>query len=145
MSQQLRTLKDFERVAKALEDPNAKPHEYEVKSFGYCKNCKAVVAYESEASIEWLYQKCLSCGMSKSNAMGSFNYLILTWVLMPNAFRPQVDTLYSREKQREFFDEVAKKRVEELAAESREYELKHVAAETQAIKLSELRNKVKHS
>src|SRR3989344_465245 len=85
MTQRLKTVEDFERVAKALQDPNAKLHEYTVKSFGYCLTCESVVEYEGEYGPEWLQETCLKCKAIASAAMGSFRRFILTGDMVPVA------------------------------------------------------------
>ena len=145
MTGRLETVEDFERVAKALQDPNAKLHEYTVKSFGYCLNCENVVEYEADYGPEWFQQTCLHCNGIRSAAIGSFRNLILTGDMVPVAVAEQIGHLYSRKMQKTFLLECAKARMQKLADAATEYERKHKEASQQAMALAELCDRVRRS
>ena len=145
MTQRLKTVEDFERVAKALQDPNAKLHEYTVKSFGYCLTCESVVEYEGEYGPEWLQETCLKCKAIASAAMGSFRRFILTGDMVPVAVAEEIAHLYSRKTQKTFLLECATARMQKLADDATEYERNHKEASQQAMALAELCDRVRRS
>ena len=145
MTQRLETVEDFERVAKALQDPNAMPHKYVVKSFGYCLNCESVVEYEGNYGPEWFQETCLKCKTIASAAIGSFRRLILTGDMVPVAVAEEIAHLYSRKTQKTFLLECATARIQEFADEATEYERKFKEASAQAQQLAELRYRVQRS
>ena len=145
MTQRLKTVEDFERVAKALQDPNAKLHEYTVKSFGYCLTCESVVEYEGEYGPEWLQETCLKCKAIASAAMGSFRRFILTGDMVPVAVAEEIAHLYSRKTQKTFLIESVTARIQELDDEATEHERKLKEASEQALQLAALRYRVQRS
>ena len=147
MTGRLETVEDFERIAKALQDPSAKLHEYTVKSFGYCLNCESVVEYEADYGPEWFRQTCLNlnCKKTASAAIGSFRRFILTGDMVPVAVAEQIGHLYSRKMQKTFLLECAKARMQKLADAATEYERKHKEASQQAMALAELCDRVRRS
>ena len=147
MTGRLETVEDFERIAKALQDPSAKLHEYTVKSFGYCLNCESVVEYEADYGPEWFRQTCLNlnCKKTASAAIGSFRRFILTGDMVPVAVAEEIAHLYSRKTQKTFLIESVTARIQELDDEATEHERKLKEASEQALQLAALRYRVQRS
>ena len=98
----LSTAKGFERVTKALLDPESQPHQYRVKTFGYCTECSGVVEFEMGGGVDDFYEKCLKCDATPLKAAIE-RRIILQGEMLPAALKGEVDTLHSRGKQAEFF------------------------------------------
>jgi len=98
----LKTAKGFERVTKALLDPESQPHQYRVKTFGYCTECSDVVEFEMGGGVDDFYEKCLKCGTTPLKAAIE-RRIILQGEMLPAALKGEVDALHSRGKQAEFF------------------------------------------
>ena len=98
----LSTAKDFERVTKALLDPESQPHQYRVKIFGYCTECSGVVEFEMGGGVDDFYEKCLKCGTTAYKSAMKRS-IILQGEMVPAALKSHVDYLHSRGKQTEFF------------------------------------------
>ena len=110
MSRHLKTVKDFEKIAEALEDSQSR--QYNVRSFGYCTRCNSAAEYEFSGSLEGIGEECLKCGAAQSGPLGSLkSRLILSGDMVPVAFKAEIDVLHSRERQREFFLELLEKRI----------------------------------
>lgn len=62
-------VEDFEKVKKALDDPNSKPHQYCVKNFGFCTACNRLTEFAGNYSSEYCYIVCWSC-----NRLFEFKY-----------------------------------------------------------------------
>lgn len=107
MAQKLETLEDFQRVAKALADPDAKPHEYCVQSFGYCTHCLKVTSYTSESGPEGGIIVCKEC--LRRDAWGSYRYGVavsapyFTGNMVPLRYREEVAKRHSRGNQSVYF------------------------------------------
>lgn len=113
---QLKTVKDFEKVAKALQDFNTKPHQYQVKSFGYCTECRKVVEYKVDVGLGNLrYKECLNCNTKDYNTYSDSR--ILTGKNVPVSAREEVDKFHSRKQQKKYFAEMVKQRFSEIKSE----------------------------
>ena len=98
----LSTTKDFERVLAAFRDPESQPHQYRVKTFGYCTECSDVVEFEMGGGVDDFYEKCLECGTTALKTAIK-RHTILQGEMVPAALKSKVDNLHSRGKQAEFF------------------------------------------
>lgn len=98
----LNTAKDFERVLAALLDPESQPHQYRVKTFGYCTECSGVVEFVTGGGVDDFYEKCLKCGATPLKATIE-RRIILQGEMLPAALKGEVDALHSRGKQAGFF------------------------------------------
>jgi len=106
----LETVEDFERIARALADPDSQPDDFIVRRFGYCKICRAVrgcEGYMDEDCVERCYGGRESGsghdfyvdGTSGAVLVGIF----LTGGHIHSAYRRKVENLHSRKNQTIFF------------------------------------------
>lgn len=146
MTKRLDTLEEFERVALALQDPNAKPHQYIVRKFGFCTECSSIAEYEFHGSSEGTSTRCLGCQASEGGPLGYVKRnLILSGDMVPVRVKGEIDRLHSREEQTRFFFEEIKEREETLATQAEQLRALTRDKENFMSKLLLLKSKVQPS
>ena len=109
----LETVEDFEKVNKALNNPNSKPFEYIIRSFGFCSRyCRKITEFYGTYNAEICYETCYGCGKTFSGVGSSFSnaYYPSDWYItgleeIDIKNKADLLRLNSREVQKLFFNE----------------------------------------
>ena len=148
---QLETVEDFEKVRKALDDPNSKPEQYAIRSFGYCSFCEELTEYRGWGMFGNAWVDCLQCLKSFEHpSFGSehlyysfsskHNYYYTTGKniplvkedQIPKELRLEFNKLNSLEYQRKIFNEKREDLIKKLKQQTR-------TANSQVRRLAKLR------
>lgn len=125
----LETVEDFERVDRALGDPNSKLHEYCMVDYGYCGFCTSISAFDR--ILEPHHIRCRGCGNSfypdhmglsflfytgEKEARRVYEFMLGT---MPEPRTRKERKFFSGENQRKLFNQLLEFRIRELKREQR--------------------------
>lgn len=103
----LTSVEDFVRIAVALSNPESKPNEYRVRTFGFCTFCKMVTEYREDIlglGGDVMFT-CLQCNKDFGGWAGDTRPITAyrTEPDVPFSEINKIQTLHSKENQREFF------------------------------------------
>src|SRR3989344_3799491 len=103
---ELRTAEDFARAHKALSNPKSKPHEYTVKTFGFCTLCSDITEYTGNYGPKWVSTTCIQCSKTFGDG-GDFSTTQYRTELkiMPEYAQEKIQIMRSRKQQKVFFKE----------------------------------------
>lgn len=125
---QLETVEDFERIKKALRDPDSMPSQFAVKTFGYCNICYKITEYDGDYGMEGCYETCRNCHRTFGSHSGgliepSYRYVTLSTsdsLSIPHEIIDELRRLESREQQYVFFEAESEKMIKKYKARERQ-------------------------
>lgn len=104
---ELKTIEDYERVARAFADPNSTPEQYCVNPYGFCTFCEKITPYTTTCyGMEGgVVTHCTECRRSFGGWSGGHHpeSQYATGKDIHPRFMIEIEKLHSREQQKEFF------------------------------------------
>ena len=124
----LETVEDFEKVRKALQDPNSQPRDLCICPYSYCWHCEEVTEFDAPyGPANSITVKCLGCGnfFTVDDYNSAYNKNNIFWGLrfsndtVSEVVITEMRKLNSREMQTKFFAVELERRIAKEKGELR--------------------------